>query len=329
MNKKTHIKGSILLLIGLLAFSFLFAAGNVAAQEGDNATATQTQADQTIYEIIQAEPALSDLETLVEAAALSDNLQQDGPFTIFAPTNEALEEFNATAFTDEEVDLTDILLYHVMNGEYYASDLIEEEAVTTLAGKYLFFSASENEGITTVVINESVPIVQADIEASNGVIHIIDHVLTIPEGNEVFASDKGSPIESLIEVLTEDGRFETLISLLEQAGLMNELQDVSGNFTLFAPTDEAFDQADPDLVEEWVSDPEGALYTILSYHVINDRLTINQIANDDYLPTLEGRAIRVTIDEDVRVYLNGRPVQDFNLLAENGIIHVVDEVVLP
>lgn len=331
MFRKPFLKNTIFLLIGFLALSLLLGVGSVYAQEGDDVNSSQadTTTSQTIYEVIQAESSLSDLEALVDAAALADNLQQDGPFTVFAPTNDALAAFNASAATDEDVTMTDILLYHVMNGEYYASDLIQEEAVITLAGEYIFFSATENEGQTGVVINESVPVVRADIEASNGVVHIIDEVLTIPEGNSALASDEGSPDESIVEVLDEDGRFDTLLSLLEEAGLMDELQNVNSNYTLFAPTDEAFEQADSELVEEWASDPEGALNTILSYHVINDRLTINQIANDDYLPTIEGRAIAVSIDEFVRVYLNGRQVQDFNILADNGIIHVVDEVILP
>lgn len=82
-------------------------------------------------------------------------------------------------------------------------------------------------------------------------------------------------------------------------------------------------------MEQWLSDPQGALRTILSYHIVGDRLSINQIATDDYLPTLEGRALVVTTDEEITVYLNGRPVQSFNILAANGLIHVMDEVVMP
>lgn len=324
MSRKLISKNFLLMLVGFLALSLLIGAGSVAAQEGEVQTQTENQ---TIYDIIQAEPELSDFEALIEAAALTDNLNQDGPFTVFAPTNDAWAAFNAT--NDSEVSMTDILLYHVMNGEYYAADLAQEEAVTTLAGEYLFFATSEQEGTTNLIINETVPVARADMEASNGVVHIIDTVLPFPEGNTIEASDLGSPKESIVQVLAEDGRFHTLVSLLEQAGLSDELQNSNGNYTLFAPTDDAFKNADPALVEEWRADPEGALNTILSYHIINDRLTINQIANDDYLPTMEGRAIAVTIDEYVRVYLNGRQVQSFNILADNGIIHVVDEVILP
>jgi uncharacterized surface protein with fasciclin (FAS1) repeats len=83
------------------------------------------------------------------------------------------------------------------------------------------------------------------------------------------------------------------------------------------------------MMESWLSDPGGALNTILSYHIVGDRLSINQIATDEYIPTLEGRALAVTTDEDVQVYLNGRPIQSFNILSTNGVIHVVDEVILP
>jgi uncharacterized surface protein with fasciclin (FAS1) repeats len=133
----------------------------------------------------------------------------------------------------------------------------------------------------------------------------------------------------MAEVLANDGRFNTLLSLAEQAGLMSALESTSSAYTLFAPTDEAFEAVPDKLMEEWLADPEGALNVILSYHVVPDRLSINQIATDDYLPTVEGRPLVVTTDEDIQVYLNGRPIQDFNILASNGLIHVVDEVILP
>ena len=126
-----------------------------------------------------------------------------------------------------------------------------------------------------------------------------------------------------------DGRFDTFLSLARQAGLADLLDNPGGNFTVFAPTDEAFANVPEEMMDSWLSDPGGALNTILSYHIVTDRLSINQIATDEFIPTLEGRALAVTTDEDVQVYLNGRPVQSFNILAANGVIHVVDEVVLP
>ncbi|MFZ0545243.1 MAG: fasciclin domain-containing protein [Candidatus Promineifilaceae bacterium] len=322
MKRKTSHR-TIFLLITFLALSLLIGAGSVSAQEESTPPQSQTETTQTIYEVIQNEPELASFKALVDAAALSDNLQQDGPFTVFAPTNEAWAAFDVKADTD--ATMTDILLYHILNGDYSTSELTDKEAVATLAGKYIFFNTAEDG----VVLNETVPVTTAEIQATNGVVHIIDTVLPYPEGNTVFASEKGSPNNSIVEVLANDGRFDTLLSLLERADLMGELQDTSASYTLFAPTDEAFEKVPPELLEEWLADPEGALNTILSYQIVNDRLTINQIANAKYLPTLEGRAIAVTTDQFVQVYLNGRPIQSFNILADNGIIHVMDEVILP
>jgi transforming growth factor-beta-induced protein len=320
------------------------ATGNVNAQVEDDLTRQsegQTAKAPTIYELIQSEPTLQSFETLVDAVGLNDNLQQDGPFTVFAPTNEAWAAFNLTAETETEMTITDAMLYHIVNGEYSANALAEHWALPTLAGKYLFFDATMAEadqsmatnGATDVTaeitLNESARIIRTDIVGSNGVIHIIDAVVPIPEGNSLFASELGSPELTIDVVLANDGRFNTFLALAEQAGLMDALQNTATMNTLFAPTDEAFDAVPEEMMADWLAETEGALNLILSFHLVPDRLSINQIATDDYLPTHNGRALVVTTAEDIQVYLNGRAVQEFNLLASNGVIHVVDEVILP
>jgi uncharacterized surface protein with fasciclin (FAS1) repeats len=295
-------------------------------QEGETQSQTETETSQTIYEVIRAEPTLSDFEALVDAAALDDNLQEDGPFTVIAPTNAAWAAFNTLS---EEESMTDILLYHVLNGEYSSEALTDEWGIMTLAGKYLFFDATVDKTETNIVLNGTVEITSEGIAASNGVVYIVDAVVPFPEENSLFASELGSPDATIAEVLANDGRFETFLSLADLAGLMEELENTSAHHTLFAPTDEAFAQVPEEMMEDWLANPEEALNTILSYHIVGDRLSINQIANDDYLPTLEGRALVVTTDENIQVYLNGRPVQSFNILASNGVIHVVNEVILP
>lgn len=328
MFRKSVLRKPLLLLAAFLALSLLLGAGVAVAQEGDDGQAQTAQAaEPTIYEIIQNEPELSSFEALVDAAALSDNLQEDGPFTVFAPTNDAWAAFNISDET-AEIEMTDVLLYHVLNGEYSAADLAGDDAVTTLSGEFLFFSSSENnDGESVVVLNENVFVVRS-VDASNGVVHIIDTVVSVPGDDTALGSDQGSPNNSIVEVLANDGRFETFVSLLEQAGLMDTLNNVNERYTVFAPTDAAFEAVDAELLDEWLADSDE-LNTIFSYHIIGDRLTIDQIANDDFLPTLEGRAIVVRTDENIQVYLNGRPITDANVLASNGIIHVVDEVVLP
>ena len=347
-------RNSIFLLLALLALGLVAGAGAVRAQEEEpqpqteTETQTQTAQGQTVYDVIRSEPRLESFETLVEAAALDDNLQQDGPFTVFAPTNEAWAAFEAMA-AESEATLTDILLYHVLNGEYSASALARRGALPTLAGEHLFIDAREvlfdingspvaglalSQGQATVAnsanitLNETAKVLRSDIQADNGVVHVIDAVVLLPEEGSLFASQQGSPEATIAQVLAEDGRFETFLSLAEQAGLLEQLENSAANYTVFAPTDQAFAAAPQELLEQWLSDPQGELQLILSYHIVGDRLGINQIANDRHIPTLEGRSIVVTRDEE-GIYLNGRAIQSANILAANGVIHVVDEVVLP
>jgi uncharacterized surface protein with fasciclin (FAS1) repeats len=178
------------------------------------------------------------------------------------------------------------------------------------------------------VINETATVVEADMQATNGVVHLVDSIVPLPAQDALIASKAGDAAKTMLQVLADDGRFETLVTLAQQAGLAEMLDNPRARLTLFAPTDEAFDDVSQELMDRWLSDREE-LRTMLMYHIVGDRLNINQVATSNYLPTLEGRALTVTTDEDVQVYLNGRAVQDFNLISANGAIHVVDEVVLP
>lgn len=228
----------------MLFNSTVFKGVTSPTAEGPEEPALQAQTPpttkQTVYDILQSEPSLASFKTLVEAAALHDNLQQDGPFTVFAPTNEAWAAFEAMA-AGTDTTMTDILLRHVLNGEYPAAAIHGRRALPTLAGGYLFFNAAgpssvdaapnadvrlaagANAGLT---INETVNVVRADIQASNGVVHVIDAVIPTPEANSLFASTQGSPDASAAQVLAIDGRFDTFLSLAEQAGLMGHLEDV-------------------------------------------------------------------------------------------------------
>jgi uncharacterized surface protein with fasciclin (FAS1) repeats len=306
---------SILLLVTLLVLGLTSSAGVVAAQG---------ETPGTVYDVIESDARLESFETLVKAAALDDNLAQDGPFTVFAPTNEAWAAFEAME-AETGTTMTQILLYHVTNGEYTVSRLAEHKTLSTLSEERLLFNVKDE----TIVLNDTTEVITTDIRASNGVVHIIDTVMTLPEGHSLLASKLGSPEDAIAQVLAEDGRFETFLWLSEQAGLMEQLENRGVNYTLFAPTDEAFAAVPQELMEKWMSDPQGELKTVLSYHLVGDQLGINQIATDNYIPTLEGRPLIVATDEEVRVYVNGRPIQSFNILAANGVIHVVNEVLMP
>ncbi|MCL4263173.1 MAG: fasciclin domain-containing protein [Anaerolineae bacterium] len=280
---------------------------------------TQPEMAQNLMDVVGSRDQLSDFETLIEAAGLADNLAKDGPFTVFAPTNTALATFDALA-TTADATVTDILLYHIVNGQYNSPALANFSTMPTLLGEHVAISVEGGE----IMLNDVVKIITTDVEAENGIIHIVDALL-LPPVNSLITADKGSRGETLDEVLTDDGRFTTFLALAESAGLEEALADLGQTHTVFAPTDAAFALLSEELMADMQADPE----TFVSYLLVNDLLGINQIATDKYIPTVEGRPLFVSINEDAQVQINGQPLTEFNIVAANGIIHVVERVPVP
>lgn len=280
---------------------------------------TQPEMAQNLMDVVGSRDQLSDFETLIEAAGLADNLAKDGPFTVFAPTNTALATFDALA-TTADATITDILLYHIVNGQYNSPALANFSTMPTLLGEHVAISVEGGE----IMLNDVVKIITTDVEAENGIIHIVDALL-LPPVNSLITADKGSRGKTLDEVLTDDGRFTTFLALAESAGLEGALADLGQTHTVFAPTDAAFALLSEELMADMQVDPE----TFVSYLLVNDLLGINQIATDKYIPTVEGRPLFVSINEDAQVQINGQPLTEFNIVAANGIIHVVERVPVP
>lgn len=167
----------------------LAALGLVAAgcgDDNDNGSAAETTTTAaapaeagTIVEVAQATPELSTLVTAVTAADLAGTLGEPGPYTVFAPTNDAFAEIQSTVDTllepENKDDLTEVLTYHVVPGTYKAADLEDGQELTTVQGEKLTVSI---DGETVKVGDATVA--QADVEAANGVVHVIDKVLVPP-----------------------------------------------------------------------------------------------------------------------------------------------------
>ena len=308
MKQLTTMFLTVMLFLSLTAM-----AGTVRAEE---------QTLTTVYDVIKSDERLTRFAAWVDAAALADNLDKDGPFTVFAPTNEAFAAFDAAA-TETDATLTQILLYHVINGNYPAPKVAEFDSLPTLLGEHMAFSVQNGE----IRLNDAVKITTTDIAAANGVVHIIDAVL-IPPTNSLMTSPLGSHDLTIAEVLANEGNFTTFLALAEQAGLTSMLQDTNAMYTVFAPTDEAFATVDPVLLAQWLSNDEE-LKLILLYHIVGDQLGINQLANGQYLTTMEGRPLVLSTDENIQVHVNGFPIQRFNIVAANGVIHAVGQVLTP
>jgi uncharacterized surface protein with fasciclin (FAS1) repeats len=314
----TFVSVFMMLAVALAAF----APAPAAAQEYEP----------NIMDIVAADGRFDTLETAIKAANLADTVASaDNTFTVFAPTDAAFAALPAgvldTLLADPEGALTNVLLYHVVPGENRAAAVLGADMLSTAQGASLDVSVRDG----AAYVNDS-QITVTDIEAKNGVIHVIDAVLVpgsapAPADGEMeeMAESSGATIA---EIAANDGRFDTLVAALQAAGLAETFAQ-PGDYTVFAPTDDAFAALPAGTVEALLADPEGQLTTILLYHVVGDSLSADQIATDDYIPTLEGRALEVEVDDNIIQNIDGANILIYDIQASNGVIHVIDRVLMP
>ncbi len=277
-----------------------------------------------IVDTAVADGRFTTLVSAVTAAGLVDTLKGEGPFTVFAPTDDAfaaLPEGTVEALLADIPALTNVLLYHVVNGKVMAADVVGLDGQmvdTALEGKQLSVKVDGD----MVKLNENVGVIITDIETSNGVIHVVDAVL-LPPADEMAKLD-------IVDTAVADGRFTTLVSAVTAANLVDTLKG-EGPFTVFAPTDDAFAALPEGTVEALLADIP-TLTNILLYHVAPGKLMAADVVALDgkEIPTaLEGQSLKVTV-KDGKVYLNDTVeiiITDIEVL--NGVIHVVDAVLLP
>ncbi|MFY1111809.1 MAG: fasciclin domain-containing protein, partial [Methanosarcinaceae archaeon] len=214
-----------------------------------------------IIETAEADGNFTALLAALNATNLTDALKGDGPFTVFAPTDDAfaaLPNETIEALQNDTEALSQILLYHVADGKLMAEDVANLTNITTLQGSNITVNVTEDG---RVFVDEA-EIIVADVEASNGVIHVIDAVLVPPEEPE----PEPEPEEmDIIETAEADGNFTALLAALNATNLTDALKG-DGPFTVFAPTDDAFAALPNETIEALQNDTE-ALSQILLYHV--------------------------------------------------------------
>lgn len=280
--------------------------------------------EQTVVEIAAEDPDFNTLVSALEEADLTNTLSGAGPFTVFAPTDAAFGSFLIeNDLTAEELlanpALNDILTYHVVSGLRLSSDL-EAGAVSSLEGTNFYISEDPTGNFW---INGSAQITEADIRASNGVIHTLDGVMVTPTQSigeiAVAASEASNP------------QFTQLVAALSRVDLVDAVSGGSSdNLTVFAPTDAAFEQLFEDLgvsgLEE-VSDEN--LTSILLYHVVPARAFSQDLRQDASLPTLlEGENLTVDL-ANLQINESGLVPNALNIHGVNGVIHAIDRVLIP
>ncbi len=290
-------------------------SGLVVAILAAGLAAPRAGAAKDIVETAVGAGSFKTLAAALQAGGLVEALQGKGPFTVFAPTDEAFAKLPAgtveSLLKPENKDrLVAILTYHVVPGAVKAADVVKLNAADTLNGQRVAIAVQKG----SVSVDEA-KVVKTDIECDNGVIHVIDSV--------ILPSEADIPTTAV-----EAGKFETLVAALKAANLVETLAG-KGPFTVFAPTDEAFAKLPAGTVDSLLKEENrDQLTAILTYHVVPGRVYSDAALGAGEAKTLQGGKVKITANQQ------GAMVNEAKLLAtdidaSNGVIHVIDAVLLP
>jgi len=341
-------KNYFLSVVALVAFGLT----SVGCSDDDNDLSMKVVNPQQQLDIVETAAAAGNFKTLLaaaEAAGLVGALKGDGPLTVFAPTDDAfaaLPEGTVEALLQDPETLAGILTYHVVAGKVTSSQVVNLTNAVTLNGASIDITVT-NDG-TVMVDNATV--IATDIEASNGIIHVIDAVI-LPGAEEVgdntsidainaayktsavYASSRESDSDSKranagrmpIYALANKSGLKTLAAAIEAVGLQRTL-NVDGPFTVFAPTEEAFAALPEGTLEALLQDPE-TLTNILLYHVVSGVVKAEDVVGLSEATMLNGQTVSITIDDGVMV--NDANVVATDIMAKNGVVHLIDKVLIP
>lgn len=255
------------------------------------------------------------LVAAVKAAGLVDTLKSVGPFTVFAPTDAAFAKLpkgtvESLLKPKNKAKLQAILTYHVVAGKVKAADVVKLTGAKTVQGQQIDIKVAD--GKVTV---DGANVVKTDIETSNGVIHVIDSV--------ILPADK-----DIVDTAVAAGSFKTLVAAVKSAGLVDTLRG-EGPFTVFAPTDEAFAKLPAGTVANLLK-PENKdqLIAILTYHVVAGKVLASDVVQISSAKTVNGKSAAVKVS-DAGVMIDSANVVATDIETSNGVIHVIDSVILP
>ena len=204
-----------------------------------------------------------------------------------------------------------------------AADVTDGLEAATAQGSPVKFMVADGK----VMINDA-NVVATDIEATNGVIHVIDKVILPPTEAAAQEAAPAAAAGTIPEVAAGAGNFTTLLAAVEAAGLADELSG-EGPFTVFAPTDEAFAKIPADTISALLADPQGQLTQILLYHVVPGKVMAGDVKDGLEAETLQGAPLKFTVGADGSVKIGDVSVVATDVAASNGVIHVIDAVLMP
>ncbi|GAP76028.1 sensory subunit of low CO2-induced protein complex, putative [Pseudoalteromonas sp. SW0106-04] len=281
---------------------------------------------QSVVDVAVGNGNFSTLVAALQTTGLDTTLADlEREFTVFAPTDAAFEQLDQATvdalFADAEA-LSDLLLYHVLPDATVQSDAAiavanSEQPMITMANGDTATLSLQND----MLYIDNAQVTTANVAADNGVIHVIDSVLMPPSE------------QSIVDVAVADGNFTTLVSALQEAGLEQTLADLEREFTVFAPTDTAFDKLDQATLDALLADPE-ALTNVLLYHVVADATVSSDAAidianSDNPMVTMANGDMSTLSLQDGALYIDESVVSSADVASDNGVIHVIDTVLMP
>ena len=276
------------------------------------------------------------LVAAIAKANLTETLKGEGPFTVFAPSDAAFTEAGISLDDLDADTLANILTYHVVSGKVMSTDLSNGMMATALNGGTLVFSKSEGN----VSVNGA-NVILANVPVSNGVIHVIDKVMIPPAGEICY-----DPVSHTVDVSKTADTCDkswipsvdipttaaattihtSLVAALEKANLTMTLRG-QGPFTVFAPTDEAFTAAGINLDDYDTDEKISALADILLMHVVSGKVVSSDLTDGMEATALSGDKLSFMIGDTVSV--NDATVTIADVPVSNGVIHVIDKVLMP
>ena len=331
----------------LMASLAVATVGLVGCSDNDNKNPLQSNNEPKL-DIVETAAAAGNFTTLLAAAEAADlvgALKGAGPITVFAPTDEAfakLPEGTVAALLNDKDALTAILTYHVVPGSVMAEQVVKLTSAATLNGKELTITVVDGK----VMIDDAMVTV-TDIKATNGIIHVIDAVMIPAAAGSARTGIEGATASlgsgwivnavrsgnlnwftkylSLYTVSRLAG-LPTLTTAVQAAGLQNTLM-YKGPFTVFGPTEQAFASLPAGTVEALLKDP-ATLSNILLYHVTPGVVKAKDVVTLTEATMANGKTVKISV-VDGKVKINDATVLFVDIAARNGVLHIIDGVLIP
>uniref|UniRef100_A0A671WQW2 Periostin n=1 Tax=Sparus aurata TaxID=8175 RepID=A0A671WQW2_SPAAU len=250
-----------------------------------------------------------------DMSKLRGEIEGKGSFTMFAPSNEAWDQLDsnvrAALVGNVNIELYNALHFHMVNHRLLTKDMKNDMSVTSMYNDLGLYINHYSNGIVTV---NCARIIHGNQVATNGVVHVIDRVI----------SAVGSTIKEVLDVNDELSSFNAAALA---SGIMDKL-DQPGHYTVFAPTNEAFDKLSPGYLKRIMEDKD-VIAALVNYHLLNSVQCSEAIMAGSVYETAEGSTIQIGCDGDSLTVNGIKMVLKKDIVATNGVIHLIDQVLVP